>query len=324
MKHPFHSALAPKFEAYVFSRRAARRWSQVYDDNLHFFDNYCASHYPGQDTLCEGMLEWCKERPTEHGNSCKYRISAIVGFVKYANEEGWTTIAPPVLPSERPCQYIPHMFTKEELASFFAECDRISAAIANRAVATFHDRLNALELPVYIRLLYSTGMRTNEARCLECSSIDWDNGVIDINRTKGLDQHRVALHQSMLAVLRHYDVQMSKHMPGRTMFFPTKDDTVHSPSWESYHFRKIWPTVSDKPARLYDLRSNYAVANITSWKGLGYGIHDKLLYLSRTMGHRSLASTYWYFNLSPGLADKIRQCSEASFNSLLPKIEDYE
>jgi len=67
MKHPFHSAMAIQFEAFVQSRKAERRWSNVYDDNLHFFDNYCAEHYPNQATLCEGMLEWCNERPTEHG-----------------------------------------------------------------------------------------------------------------------------------------------------------------------------------------------------------------------------------------------------------------
>ena len=103
MKHPFHSAMASQFEEFVLARKAARTWCKVSDDNLHFFDNYCAEHYPGQDTLCEGMLDWCKERPTEHGNSCKYRISAIIGFVKYANKVGWTTIAPPATPSEKPC-----------------------------------------------------------------------------------------------------------------------------------------------------------------------------------------------------------------------------
>lgn len=57
MKHPFHSAMASQFEAFVQSRKAERRWSNVYDDNLHFFDNYCAEHYPNQATLCEGMLD---------------------------------------------------------------------------------------------------------------------------------------------------------------------------------------------------------------------------------------------------------------------------
>ncbi|MGL5706308.1 MAG: tyrosine-type recombinase/integrase [Tannerellaceae bacterium] len=323
MKHSFHSAMASQFDAFVLSRKAVRRWNKVYDDNLHFFDNYCAKYYPGQDSLNEGMLEWCKERPTEHGNSCKYRISAVIGFVKYANREGWTTIAPPVTPSEKPCLYIPHSFTQEELIRLFEECDKHAIASWGKCNALCR-RLNKFELPIYFRLLYSTGMRTNEARYLRRKDIDFTNGVIEINETKGFDQHRVALHPSMLEMLKKYDDCMARIMPNRKMFFPNKDDEAHTPHSADYHFRQIWAKICNEPARPYDLRSHYAVLNITAWKGLGYGIHDKLLYLSRTMGHRSLTSTYWYFNLSPGLADKIKECSEESFNSLLPKLEDYE
>ena len=323
MKHPFHSAMASQFEAFVLSRKAARRWCNVYDDNLHFFDNYCAEHYPGQDTLCEGMLDWCKERPTEHGNSCKYRISAIIGFVKYANKEGWTSIAPPTTPGERPCLYIPHAFTDEELVRFFVECDKHVLA-SRKHNNTLYTRLNQLELPVYFRLLFSTGMRTHEARHLKRTDVDLTDGIIEINQTKGYDQHRVALHSSLVELLKRYDECMALVMPNRQMFFPDADDGPHRPHWAEYHFRQIWVKVSSEPARPYDMRSHYAVVNITGWKGLGYGVHDKLLYLSRTMGHRSLSSTYWYFNLPPGLADKIRQCSEESFNGLLPKLDGYE
>lgn len=323
MKHPFHSAMASQFEAFVLSRKAARRWCNVYDDNLHFFDNYCAENYPGQDTLCEGMLDWCKERPTEHGNSCKYRISAIIGFVKYANKEGWTSIAPPTTPGERPCLYISHAFTDEELACFFVECDKHVLA-SRKHNNTLYTRLNQLELPVYFRLLFSTGMRTNEARRLKRTDVDLTDGIIEINETKGYDQHRVALHSSLVGLLKRYDECMALIMPCRQMFFPDADDGPHRPHWAEYQFRQIWIKVSSEPARPYDMRSHYAVVNITGWKGLGYGVHDKLLYLSRTMGHRSLSSTYWYFNLPPGLADKIRQCSEESFNGLLPKLDGYE
>ena len=323
MKHPFHSAMASQFEAFVLNRKAERRWSKVYDDNLHFFDNFCAKYYPGQDTLCEGMLEWCKERPTEHGNSCKYRISAIIGFIRYANKEGWTSIAPPAIPNKKPCLYIPHSFTESELTEFFIECDK--HALASRKYNnTLYTRINKLELPVYFRLLYSTGMRTNEARHLKRGDVDYENGIIEINKTKGFDQHRVALHPSLVGMLKRYDRCMACIMPNRQMFFPNKIDEAHTPHWADHHFRQIWAKISKEPARPYDLRSHYAVVNITGWKGLGYGIHGKLLYLSRTMGHRSLSSTYWYFNLSPVLADKIKQCSEESFNSLLPKLDDYE
>jgi hypothetical protein len=72
--------------------------------------------------------------------------------------------------------------------------------------------------------------------------------------------------------------------------------------------------------RLYDLRSNYAVANISKWTHLGLTIGEKLIHLSRSMGHRKLNQTYGYFIISPVLADKLKYLYEEPFNNLLPKI----
>jgi len=323
MKRPFRSCLAKQFEEFVYSKRASKRWCQSYEENLHYFDNYCADRFPNASALAEKMLEWCNERPTENGNSCKYRITVISNFVKYARKKGWTEIATPRVPSQKPCTYVPHAFTKDELIQFFQTCDRHVTDTFNYQDYII-SKLNKLELPVYYRLLLSTGMRTNEARWLKRSDVNLAEGVININQSKGTDQHRVALHKSMLTLLERYDENMAKVMPDRTCFFPNKDDCFHRPAWAEYHFRIIWKEVSKEPARLYDLRSNYAVVNVTRWKDLGFELHDKLLYLSRTMGHRHVRSTYKYFNLSPALADKIKSLTEESFNNLLPKLPDYE
>lgn len=323
MKRPFRSCLAKQFEEFMYSKRASQRWSQSYEENLHFFDNYCADLFPDASALTEKMLEWCNERPTENGNSCRYRITVVSNFVKYAQEKGWTEIAAPKVPSTKPCTYVPHAFTKDELTQFFRICDRHVTDNFNYQNTIFN-RLNKLELPVYYRLLLSTGMRTNEARWLKRSDVNLVEGVININQSKGANQHRVALHASMLRLLKRYDEHMAKVMPDRTCFFPNKDDCLHRPAWAEYHFRIIWKEVSKEPARLYDLRSHYAVVNVTRWKDLGFELHDKLLYLSRTMGHRHIRSTYGYFNLSPALADKIKSLTEESFNNLLPKLPDYE
>ena len=323
MKRPFRSCLAEQFEEFVYSKRASKRWCQSYEENLHYFDNYCADRFPNASALTEKMLDWCNERPTENGNSCKYRITVISNFVKYAQKKGWTETAPPKVPSQKPCTYVPHAFTKDELIRFFQACDRHVTDTFNYQDYII-SKLNKLELPVYYRLLLSTGMRTNEARWLKCSDVDLAEGVININQSKGADQHRVALHKSMLRLLERYDENMEKIMADRTCFFPDRNDCFHHPVWAGYHFRIIWKEVSKEPARPYDLRSNYAVVNVTRWKELGFELHDKLLYLSRTMGHRHVNSTYGYFNLSPVLADKIKNLTEESFNNLLPKLPDYE
>jgi integrase len=79
-------------------------------------------------------------------------------------------------------------------------------------------RLNKLELPVYYRLLLSTGMRTNEARWLRRSDVDLTEGVVNINQSKGADQHRVALHESMLILLKRYDENMANYPNGASSY----------------------------------------------------------------------------------------------------------
>lgn len=323
MKRPFRSCIAKQIEEFVYSKRASARWSDSYEENLHFFDNYCADKFPEASALTEEMLTWCRERPTENGNSCKYRITVVCNFVKYAREKGWTEIAPPKVPSQRPCTYVPHAFTKEELNIFFGICDRHVMDTFNYQNCIVH-KLNRLELPVYYRLLLSTGMRTNEARWLKRSDIDWVEGVININQSKGVNQHRIALHKSMLSLLKLYDGHMDSVLPNRICFFPDRKDCFHRPMWAEYHFNIIWKEVSKEPARPYNFRNHYAVTNVTKWKNVGFELHDKLLYLSRTMGHRHVRSTYGYFNLSPVLADKIKTLTEESFNSLLPKLPQYD
>ena len=323
MKRPYRSCLSKQIEEFIYSKKVSGRWNRAYEENLHFFDNYCAEQFPDATALTEEMLGWCEERLTENGNSCKNRNTVVSHFVKYAREKGWTALAPPELPPQRPCTYVPHAFTKEELSNFFLACDRhVVDAIQYRSC--INSQMNKLELPVYYRLLLSTGMRTNEARWLNRSDVDFMEGVININRSKGADQHRVALHESMLKLLEIYDKQMAKIMPNRICFFPDRHDHFHRAEWVEYHFRIIWKEVSKEPARPYDLRSNYAVTNVAGWKGVGFELHDKLLYLSRTMGHRSIQSTCGYFNLSPVLADKIKTLTEKTFNNLLPKLPGYD
>ncbi|MCM1141471.1 MAG: tyrosine-type recombinase/integrase [Muribaculum sp.] len=135
-----------------------------------------------------------------------------------------------------------------------------------------------LELPVFFRLLYSSGMRTTEARLLERRDVNLQNGVITIRHTKSLDEHRVALHETMRNALA-----------------------------------------------AYDLRSNYAVTNINRWCGQesADGWNQKLLSLSRSMGHRNIKNTIYYYKLVPMFAEKLESLTAARFEELMPDLEKY-
>ena len=89
-------------------------------------------------------------------------------------------------------------------------------------------------------------------------------------------------------------------------------------------FQGIWDKVNDKHANPYDLRHNYAIRNINSWTDEGFGFSDKFLYLSKSMGHKKLESTKYYYSLVPALADTLASHSQPGFDDIVPEVTRYE
>lgn len=81
-------------------------------------------------------------------------------------------------------------------------------------------RIRRMTLSVILRFLYSTGLRTCEARLLTREDVDLQDGVVNISKSKGINQHRIALHPSLWDLLRQYDDAVTRYIPNRKAFFP--------------------------------------------------------------------------------------------------------
>lgn len=307
-------------DAFVKYRTASNRWNPVSASNLLYFDRYCTKEFPGVQGITQPMLDgWCTQRATENKRSLISRCSPVIQLVKYLIARGDESIHLPDMPPNPRKNYIPHAFSDEELAAFFTECDRRVGIAASREKA-----FRALLVAVMFRLLYSSGMRTTEARLLQTSDIDFENGIINVRETKGDMQHYVALHDDTVKMLRSYDEAARRIYPERKVFFPGKGLGPLSPDMLDYEFHKIWDSISKTPAVPYDLRHNYATANINSWIDSGFEFHDKFVYLSKSMGHTSLESTKYYYSLVPMLADILDRKSGAGFDEMVPEVSPYE
>ena len=317
MERRFKSFLAVEMENFIARKKTENSWSNTYYENLHYFDNYIYTHYPASTELTQVMMDWCKPRSTENGNSTRFRTTPIWNFVSYLRDRDKTDVTILRCCANVPVELIPHFFSKDELSRFFRACD-IFWYKCYKSHHTFPRLINMLELPVFFRLLFSTGMRTLEARELKRSDIDFQTGVVNIEKSKGVGKHRVVLHETMLKLLCKYDQTIEKVFPERIYLFPAAGDKPHRAAWEGYHFRNIWTHISQESARSYDFRHHYATTNISQWKEHGFEFSSKLLFLSRSMGHKDIQSTFGYFHLTPMLTDKLRtNCGEA-FNELLP------
>ena len=315
----FRSVLAPLIQSFIKYRKASDRWNNSsYEPCLILFDRFCASNYPYSNKLTQEMVNvWCSQREYEKNNSCRSRIYVVVSFVRYLRERGLTLITPPKIPRKEKRTYVPHSFSKEELERFFYECDSMTPY-----ARTPEQCSRQITVPVFFRLLYSSGIRTNEARMLQRSDVDLVEGVLNIHYSKGHKQHYIVMHDSLLKLMRTYDGEIEKIYPNRTYFFPGRNDSFHTRSWVQKNFRRLWDAVNSSYATAYELRHHYAVENINRWMDKGFEFDDKLLYLSKSMGHTTIESTRYYYSLVPRMSYLLKEHTEKGFNALIPEVDN--
>jgi integrase len=308
------------FERFETYQRASGKWNvTVYELNLKIFDKYCHKEYPYATALTQTMIEgWCAKRATEDSNSNRCRIQVIATCIKYLRARGLCNLTGPTMPQRKASTYIPHAFTDEELKAFFDACDSITVPVSNKVSC-----LRKIEVPTFFRLLYSSGIRTTEARLLRVEDVNLEDGILDIRESKGHDQHYVVLHDTMSDLMRRYDAAIRKIIPNRVYFFPSHIGGPHSRTWVSDNFKLLWDKGSYERAIPYELRHHYAIYNLNSWVGCGLEFNARFLYLSKSMGHCILECTRYYYTLVPCLADIMLNFTNDSFNEIIPEV-DYE
>lgn len=314
----FSSGVADQVSAFVRHREAAGAICDSYRECLHLFDAHCAERFPGERAVTQEMVDtWCARRPAELAKSCRSRCYAVVSLVRFLRQRGLTDARDPELPREREPPAPPHAFTDDELAAFLAACDSWRPTCnmpRTRALRT------KWTLPVLYRLLWSSGIRTTEARLLRRGNVDLAGGVLSIVEGKGRNERLVALHPSMAAIMREYDARIDGLMPGRAYFFPNGHDTPLARDWVAKYFRTLWARVSDERATPYMLRHAYAIENINALVGRGVDGLDGLELLSRSMGHTSVDVTaQGYYSLVPSLAGLMQRVSGPGFDDVVPE-----
>ena len=309
------------------SHREAYGRKKPANDFTRCFLNWCNRTYPDEEYLKQEMLEiWGTKRDTENTMSHGRRAAAVNHYVEFINERGdgpytlieyeWGNPSPePILAS------------KAEMANFFKAVDELPIeSTKNNPLVDRMVLVRAIEAPVLFRMLYSTGIRVNEIRWLHRDDVDLENGIIYVRRSKGYYERIIALHPAMTELLCKYDRLIRKEVPDTEIFFPNADGSMHNSSWIRVNFKALWYKYNPKPSDgsrevvPYVFRHNYAIENIMSWDQRGYNADKKMVALSKSMGHRGIQSTQYYFHLVPRFADLLDEKEGASVSEIIPDI----
>jgi site-specific recombinase XerD len=238
MSH-LRSGFSGLIEKFIVFRKASGSWNEPnYGLNIKLFDHFCADNYPANMVLTQEMVDaWCAKRDTEAARSHDTRTRVVRTFIDYLRRRNLTDVMPPLKLKPESSTYIPYAFEEDELKRFFHACDSIQPYHIKKTAST----IRKYTIPVFFRLLYSTGMRTTEARLIKRGDVDLVHGVIDIQKSKGYDQHYVAMHDTMTDLMAKYDHAISELQPSRNYFFQSSKTGVHySRDWVQDNFRALW------------------------------------------------------------------------------------
>lgn len=314
----FSSSFKKDLEGFVAQKRAVGFPYDTAERILGVFDRFCLESYPDECLLGMDMaMHWAEKRPGEHVNTLIRRITPVRQFAKYLLSVGIDAyVIPDGIPAKG-IRYVPHVYTKDELKTFFSVLDQLSYSINS---PTRH-----LVAPVIFRLLYCCGLRSSEVIRLKVQNVDLATGTLSILESKGHKDRIVMMSEDVLRLCQIYHQRVSVIWPERTYFFPNHRGERYSNGFLWYTFQKCWTEsnvgpISGNSPRVQDFRHSFSVNRLNRWVAEGKDLNAYLPYLSMYLGHAHLSETDYYLHLVPEFFPTLISASEQRFAHLIPEV----
>ncbi len=194
-----------------------------------------------------------------------------------------------------------YIFTHEQIRLFLEKCTYVCSKI---------ERVPDLYQTLF-SILYTTGIRINEALSLNCNDFYPEEKLLYIRRGKFKKDRYVILSYSMNERLKEYLKQYCLLVsPGASdpLFIGMRGLRMIYNSVQ-VRFKQIFkasstPEVNKFEPRIHDLRHTFAVHRLLKWYDSEKDIYSKLPLLSTYMGHVNITSTQVYLQSTNELLQK--------------------
>ena len=316
-----NSVLAPYMKDFVEQKRALGLRFNAQVEVFREFDRFCVKKKLNEPILTEDIMnEWCQRRQHEsivtHGMRVSY-VRQLSHFL-VANGLNVPAVFHPV--SGKNLNFIPYIFTHDEMARLLHAVDEI-------AVYSPISPARHLIMPRLFRTLYACGLRISEALTMLTEDVDITKGTMLIREAKGGFDRLVVLPQGLKADFAQY-IQMPEVKPLMgTYFFPAPSKGVYDTSHIYAYFRKSLRLAGiphrgrGKGPRLHDIRHTFAVHVLNRWAAQGKDLYACIPVLSAYLGHHTLASTENYLRLVPEAYGQITDTFDEKFPNMFAEAK---
>lgn len=295
--YPFTSVLSHSLQGFLDEKRALGFKYETEEYVLHCFDRYWAEvNGQSEEITMESLAGWVKQKPTEGKSSQSQRICVVRQFSLYRNGIGIASYIPTEkIHRPRP---IVHILSLSEIKELFRVIDQYHPTRPTAETARM-----ANEYKVIFRLILATGIRRSEAVSIRLRDIDLRKNLITIYNSKGRKDRRVYLSSDMAELLTAYlsylRQAVSAEMPW--LFPSVRPDRHISSGGLAIRFRLFWSATAyadtcGKAPTIHALRHTFVVLRMNEWMRQGKDLNIMLPYLSKHLGHKSPAGTFYYYH----------------------------
>ncbi|MBW1813240.1 MAG: tyrosine-type recombinase/integrase [Deltaproteobacteria bacterium] len=289
-------------------------------EHLKRFDTFTLGKYSSVTALTkEIVLDWCRKKPYEaQANQC-IRASIIRQFCKYLDSVGVEAFIMPKNYYPQEIQYMPHIYTDEELKRFFAETEKCHYS------SEFPYR--HLIMPVFFRMVYTCGLRVSEARLLKVGEVDLDSGILAIHHSKKDNSRLVPMADSLGKRCREYSATVHPQLKPDEYYFPALGGKLMTHGNVYKNFRKfLWRAGISHGGRgygprIHDFRHSFCVHCLNKWSKQGKDLMVYLPILRTYLGHDSFRETAYYLRLTADIFPDITLKLESLYPDLIPQLE---
>jgi integrase len=306
---------------YVEYKRSLGFKMEDVEERLQRFDRMTVERKEDTIGITKSLFdEWSKIAPLESIANNYGRICILRRFSAYLQLMGFNSYIPK-LPRYK-STFTPHIYTKQEMANIFRECDKLYChrkyLYSSKCV-----------MPCLIRLLYSTGIRINEALRLTHADVDIENGTLMLRECKNGQDRLIPLSLSMREICRDYMAyKQGVGLPclPKDKFFTATDGRA----CESVTVYEIFRVVvyraglphggRGKGPRLHDLRHTFCVNSLVKMAEEGLDLYTSMPVLMTYMGHKSLSATNRYVRITEEMFPNLIHKVDETYKYIFPEI----
>lgn len=287
--------------------------------DLFFIENKLSEKYIPKE-LC-GL--WCRKRSYESVSNQASRISAMRVFCRYLNDMGISAYMPPKGLTKKTARYDAHIYTDEELKRFFAAVDK-SQSVPSECP------YRGDTMPVFFRILYTSGMRVSELRLARIRDINLTEGYITVHEAKNHKERLIPIHPYLTDRCLELKEKIHPASPDDEYFFMIRPGQP-MPLVNVYrNFRRYLenagiPHTGHGP-RVHDFRHTYCVNLLRKWTDEGKDLMAYLPYMRTILGHEGFEETAYYLKLTAERFPYIKEQLKTSFPDLIKEavIDEHE